>query len=115
MNMADHAWIEDFPAEVMVCDPRGLVLEMNAAAADLFAEDGGLDLLGTSLIDCHPEPARGKLLGMMATQTSNAYYNTEDGEKRFFFQAPWYRDGQYAGFVELSFPVPDEIPHFKRG
>jgi len=48
-------------------------------------------------------------------QYREAFFNTEDGEKRFFFQAPWYREGQYAGFVEISFEVPEEIPLFHRG
>jgi PAS domain-containing protein len=109
------AWIKELPAEVLVCDTAGTIVEMNTAAAALFNEDGGSDLLGTNLLDCHPEPSRTKLVGMMDTQASNAYYNTEHGEKRFFFQSPWFRDGQYAGFIELSFPVPAEIKHFIRG
>ena len=24
------------------------------------------------------------------------------------------RDGEFAGFVELSIPIPDELPHFDR-
>jgi hypothetical protein len=28
---------------------------------------------------------------------------------------PWYRDGVFAGVVELSVPIPDELPHFDRG
>lgn len=108
-------WVKELPAEVMVCDTEGTILEMNAEAESLFAEDGGRGLLGASALDCHPEPSRSKLAGMMDRQIKNAYYNTEKGEKRFFFQSPWYRDGQYAGFVEISFAVPDEIPHFIRG
>jgi hypothetical protein len=49
-----------------------------------------------------------------AWDTTNAYFNTENDEKRFFFQSPWYKDGQYAGLVEISFRVPEEIPHFIR-
>jgi hypothetical protein len=26
-----------------------------------------------------------------------------NGEKHFIFQSPWYKEGQYAGFVEISF------------
>jgi hypothetical protein len=72
-------------------------------------------LIGSNVLECHPEPARSKLAGMLATQATNAYSDSEDGKKRFFYQAAWYREGEYAGFVEISFPVPEEIPHFKRG
>ncbi len=112
--MTEHAWVEELPAEVMVCDATGTILEMNAEAEMLFAEDGGRGLLGTNVLDCHPEPSRAKLEGMLDKQTANSYFNTENGEKRFFFQSPWYKDGRYAGFVEISFTAPDEIPHFVR-
>ena len=107
-------WVQELPAEVMVCGVDGTILAMNAAAEQLFAEQGGTGLLGSNVLDCHPEPSRSKLEGMLARQVSNAFYNTEAGRKRFFFQAPWYQDGRYAGFVEISFEVPEEVPHFVR-
>jgi hypothetical protein len=27
---------------------------------------------------------------------------------------PWYQDGEFAGVVEISIPIPDELPHFDR-
>ena len=112
--MSTGKWVREFPAEVMVCDPAGLILEMNAAAEVLFAGDGGRSLLGKNVLACHPDTALGKLEGMLAGQTTNAYFNTENGEKRFFFQSPWFKQGRYAGLVEISFAVPDEVPHFIR-
>ena len=107
-------WVKELPAEIMVCDSSGIILEMNAQAEVLFANDGGRGLLGTQVLACHPDPSRGKLETMLDKQTSNSYFNTENGEKRFFFQSPWYTTSQYAGFVEISFEVPEEIPHFAR-
>ena len=112
--MSQGHWVKEFPAEVMVCDFDGTILEMNAQAEQLFAKDGGPGLLGANVLDCHPAPALGKLEGMLKKQTANSYFNTENGEKRFFFQSPWYKEGRYAGFVEISFKVPEEIPHFIR-
>lgn len=108
-------WIAGLPAEVMVSDASGTILAMNAEAEALFAKEGGIGLVGSNLLDCHPQEAREKLERMMAAPRPNAYFSTEDGVKRFFFQAPWQRDGSHAGFIELSFEVPDEIPHFVRG
>ena len=112
--MSKGLWVKELPAEIMVCDSGGIILEMNAQAGVLFAEDGGRDLLGANVLDCHPDPERGKLEGMLKKQTANSYFNTENGEKRFFFQSPWYKEGCYAGFVEISFGVPQDIPHFIR-
>ena len=110
-----NEWVKELPAEIMVCDDRGTVLEMNTCAVELFEADGGINLLGTNLLDCHPEPSHSKLAGMLENPVSNALFFTEKGEKRFYFQSPWYQDGKYAGFVEISFPVSEELPHFKRG
>jgi len=112
--MSQGKWVQELPAEIMVCDREGVILEMNLQAGKLFAADGGRSLLGSNVLACHPEPSKGKLEKMLARQVPNAYFNTEDGEKRFFFQSPWSEDGAYAGFVEISFQVPEEIPHFIR-
>jgi transcriptional regulator with PAS, ATPase and Fis domain len=105
----------DLPAEVMACSKDGEILDMNAEAAILFGTDGGFSLLGANVLECHPESARVKLERMLKDQNTNAYYNTENGVTRFFYQAPWYQDGQYAGFIEISFEVPEQIPHYIRG
>ena len=110
-----NTWEKELPAEVMVCDSGGIILAMNDEAETLFAEDGGRSLLGTNALDCHPESARARMEEMLEKHASNAYYSTEKGEKRFFFQAPWYDKGRFAGLVEISFQVPDELPHFIRG
>jgi PAS domain-containing protein len=107
-------WVREFPAEVTVCDCQGTLLEMNWAAEALFCEDGGRGLLGANILECHPDTARIKLANLMKSPAANAYFETEHGKKRFYFQSPWYRDGSYAGFVEISFGVSPKIPHFIR-
>ncbi len=34
--------------------------------------------------------------------------------KKMIFQTPWYKNGTYAGFMELSLEIPFEMPHFVR-
>jgi hypothetical protein len=42
-------------------------------------------------------------------------YTTEkNGIKKLVYQSPWYKDGQYAGFVEFVLEIPFEMPHFIR-
>ena len=80
-----------------------------------FADDGGAALIGTNALDCHPEPARSKLDALLASGKANVYTIEKNGVKKLIYQAPWYRDGAYAGFVELSLEIPFELPHFVRG
>jgi transcriptional regulator with PAS, ATPase and Fis domain len=109
--MADHSWVKEFPAGITVCDTEGIILEMNERSIEIFADDGGEQLVGTNVLDCHPEPSRSKLAEMMKTERRNIYFFEDDDERMMAFQIPWYQDGKYAGFVEMLLRVPDEIPH----
>jgi PAS domain-containing protein len=113
--MADHAWVEAFPGAVTVCDREGVILEMNDRSVRSFAEDGGAALIGRNVLECHPEPARSKLAALLASGRTNVYTIEKNGVKKLIYQAPWHRDGEYAGFVELSLEIPFELPHFVRG
>ena len=109
-----HEWIKDFPGAITVCDPNGIILEMNERSAVVFKDDGGMALIGSNLFDCHPEHSRTKLEGMMARQERNVYTIEKNGVKKLIYQTPWYQDDVYAGFVELSLEIPFEMPHFLR-
>jgi hypothetical protein len=110
-----HDWVEEFPGAVTVCDRDGVVLEMNERSVEGFAADGGRALVGTNVLACHPEPARRRLQNMLAAGETNVYTIEKAGVKKLIYQSPWYRDGRYAGFVELSLVVPATLPHFVRG
>jgi hypothetical protein len=38
----------------------------------------------------------------------------EGGKRKAIHQLPWYRNGVFAGFVELAIPIGDQLPHFDR-
>ena len=113
--MTEHSWIEEFPGAITVCDPEGIILEMNARSAETNQGDGGKELIGTNLLNCHPELARAKLEKMMETRQANVYTIEKKGVKKLVYQTPWYQDGQYMGFVELIVEIPFQMPHFVRG
>ena len=115
MSISEHSWLKEFSGAVMVCDPQGIILEMNDKSAQTYEKDGGRDLLGKNVLDCHPDPARSKLEVLMAARQPNVYTIEKNGVKKLIYQSPWYRDGEYAGFVELSLEIPFEMPHFVRG
>jgi hypothetical protein len=113
--MDEHEWVRAFPGAVTVCDRAGVILEMNQRSVASFAEDGGAALIGTNALDCHPEPSRSKLARLLESGQKNVYTIEKNGVKKLIYQAPWYRDGAYAGFVELSLEIPFDLPHFVRG
>jgi transcriptional regulator with PAS, ATPase and Fis domain len=110
----DRSWVEELPVAITVTDAEGTILAMNARSRDAFAADGGGALVGSSLLACHPEPARSKVASLFASRAPNHYTIAKNGRRKIIHQIPWYRDGAFAGFVELSIPIPDDVPHFDR-
>lgn len=104
-------WWMGLPAAVTVTDTQGVILAMNARALETF---GGTSLVGQLVQDCHPEPARSRLLGLLATGAENHYTIEKKGRRKIIHQLPWYRDGAFAGLVEISIPIPSEMPHHVR-
>ncbi len=112
--MSDTNWIEGLPAAVTVTSADGTILAMNARSRETFAADGGGALVGKNLFDCHPEPARTKTRALYAAGRPNQYTITKNGQRKMVHQLPWYDGGKFAGFVEITIPIPDEMPHFNR-
>lgn len=113
-EMNTESWTREFPAAITVVDANGIVVEMNEKSAATFASDGGIDLIGKSALDCHPEPARTKLQELLRAPKSNIYTIEKAGVKKMICQLPWYRGGQFSGIVELSIELPAEVAHFVR-
>ena len=113
--MTKNDWLEEFPNSIIVSNPEGVILEMNGVAAKDYEKLGGKGLIGSNMLDCHPEPARSKLVEMLKNRQSNIYITEKADVKKLIYQAPWTRNGEYAGFVELSLVLPEEMQHFVRG
>jgi hypothetical protein len=112
--MDQHNWIKQFPAAITVCDCNGVILEMNDRSAKAHESDGGYALVGKNVLDCHGEAARSKLEQMLEACEKNIYTIEKDGLKKLIYQCPWFEEGHYAGFVELSLDIPFEMEHFVR-
>ncbi len=108
-------WIEALPAAVTVTDADGTITAMNSRSRETFAADGGGALVGRSVLACHPEPARAKTEALYASRRPNHYTIARNGQRKIIHQLPWFRDGVFAGVVEISIPIPEDLPHFERG
>jgi transcriptional regulator with PAS, ATPase and Fis domain len=113
-SMSQGSWIQEFPASITVCDASGVIIEMNDKACVSFADDGGKELLGRNVLECHPEPSRTKLAELLRSGVANVYTIEKSGIKKLIYQSPWFKNGVFAGIVELSLPIPTEMPHFVR-
>ena len=113
--MRELPWVQEFGVGVTVCDTDGIILEMNDRSAHMFREQGGRALLGSNVLDCHPEPARTKLTVSHGERQASTYTTEKNGRRKLIHQSPWYRDGQYAGFVEIVLRSPRSDATFRPG
>lgn len=107
-------WTDGFIGAITVCDRKGIVVYMNERSKMQFAKSGDGDLLGKSLVECHPEPARSLLLKMLAEPMPNSYTIEKNGIRKMIHQTPWMENGEFKGVVEISFEIPMEMPHHIR-
>lgn len=112
--MEKCVWVEEFAGSVIVCDPEGIIIEMNENAVTAFQKWGGKQLLGSNILDCHPERARSKLKHLMEQRQTNIYTIEKKGVRKLIYQAPWHIKGEYRGFVEMVIEIPASMPHFVR-
>ncbi|MFA6468208.1 MAG: PAS domain-containing protein [Bacteroidota bacterium] len=107
-------YFEHINAAITICDTDGIILFMNDKSADVFKDDGGKALIGTSLFGCHPEPALTKVKELLASGRTNIYTVEKMGKKKLIYQSPWFENGVNKGMVEISIELPEEMPHFVR-
>jgi transcriptional regulator with PAS, ATPase and Fis domain len=107
-------WIEKLDGNVIVCNAQGIIIYMNERAIKNYENDGGKDLIGRNLMDCHNENSRKKILEIMTTHKKNVYTIEKRGKKKIIYQSPWLIEGEFQGIIELSQEIPFEMPHYKR-
>ncbi len=108
-------WFHGLDAAITICDKDGIIVYMNRKSAETFAREGGKKLIGTNLMDCHPEPAGRILKEMLEHQTENTYTIEKNGVRKLIVQKPVYDHGNFDGLVEMSIILPHEMPNFIRG
>ena len=109
------SWMDEDVAAITICDLQGIVIYMNERSRKSFAKyDDNGDMTGSSLIECHPEPSRTKLLSMLNEPQVNIYTIEKKGIKKIIRQSPWYKDGVVSGVVEMSFEIPEVMVHHVR-
>jgi transcriptional regulator with PAS, ATPase and Fis domain len=107
-------WVQTYPTEIMVCDTDGTILEMSDTAIKIYEKEGGADLIGRNVFDHHQEPAKGHMMAVV-NQRKHVIYTTEKGGlKKLVSIAPWYREGEYAGFALIVLDLPEKIPNINK-
>lgn len=110
--MTSH--FDNVPYVVTICDIQGVILYMNAKSAATFSPSGE-SLIGRNLSEFHGPRAQAMIDHMLKTGESNSYTIQKGEIRKIVHQSPWMNDcGQIAGLIELSIPIPAEMPHYIR-
>jgi transcriptional regulator with PAS, ATPase and Fis domain len=107
-------WIEKLDGNVIVSDASGTIIYMNEKAISNYEKEGGRNLIGRNLMDCHNESSWQKILEIMTTHKNNVYTIEKKGKKKIIYQSPWFKDGEFRGIIEFSLEIPFDMPHYVR-
>ena len=107
-------WFEKLDGNVIVSDAEGTIIYMNETAIRNYEKDGGAELIGKNLMDCHNENSRRIIREIMTTHQKNVYTIEKRGRKKIIYQAPWMDGAEFKGIVELSLEIPFEMHHYNR-
>jgi hypothetical protein len=107
-------WIQTYPAEIMVCDAIGTILEMSDVAIQIYEKEGGAAMIGKNVFDHHNESTRKQIIATVNKRLHVIYTTKKGGLKKLVSIAPWYHAGEYAGFVLITLDLPDNIPNINK-
>lgn len=112
--MNEINWAGELCVAITVSDTSGKILYMNDKSAVTFNKNGGKELIGKNLKDCHLPESWEKILALMNSREVNCYTIEKEGIRKLIYQAPWYENGSLSGMVELSMVIPSNMDHFIR-
>ncbi len=109
-------WLDQIEVIISNCDEHGITAFINQRGSENFAGSGGYQLIGKSMVECHPEGAvREKFVNLLKSQKFNCYTIERKGKKMLVYQTPLFKDGDFVGYNEMILPIPKIMPHFVRG
>ena len=94
------AILDSLKGPILFADTDHIVRYMNAAAMAHY--EGGADLLGTSVLDCHNEESQRKMIEILAAMQGGEIERliVNDKEERIFMRVVRDQAGQVLGYYE---------------
>jgi hypothetical protein len=107
-------WASELPSAVTITNKDGNIVYMNLKSVETFTNDGGTALIGRNLYDCHNENSNKIIKRIIDSKQPNIYTIEKNGIKKLIYQSPYFERGDYAGLVEISIVLPEDMQHFNR-
>jgi len=106
-------WAKEIDATLIVCDENETIIELNDKASKVYEKDRA-SLIGSKLLDCHPEAYKPKVKKLISERRPSCYTTETKKGRHFVYHTPWFEEGEYRGFVELVIPIPEDLPNIVR-
>ena len=103
-------FFDEVKPAITISDKDGKIVYMN----DSSVKVNGEEYLGQNILDIHSAHAIDIIKDLMDNNSTNAYTIEKGDVKKLIYQTPWYKDGEFAGLVEFSLPIPKEMKHYIR-
>ena len=106
LNQLLKSVLDQDRAPVVICDLTHTIVYMNPAADVNYVKDGGHDLVGKSLLDCHNEHAQAvikRIVAWFAEDTANNMiytFRNEKSNKDVYMVALRDEEGKLIGYYE---------------
>ena len=88
----NYDYLKTVGAAITVADKDNKIVYMNDKSIAVFANEGGRDLIGQDLFECHNPNSQKIMQEILETGKPNAYTIEKKGIKKFIYQASWYNE-----------------------
>ncbi len=105
-------WADDTNCAITVTDAQGVIIYMNDRSREVNARFG--DALGHNLSEFHGERAMSIINRLLTEGSTNVYTISKNGVRKMIYQSAWFTEGKVAGLIEISMPIPVDMPHYER-
>lgn len=112
--MKNSDWADSVDFAIILCDENLNFNYLNNKAILNFKDSNPEKLIGTNIMDCHSENSQSIIKKIRDEHFVNCYTIEKNGKKKMIRQSPLIEDGVFKGIIEITFELPDDIPHFIR-
>ena len=103
-------WAKEVDFAITISDINDNIIYMNDKSNATFP-----DLkIGDNMQNCHSQKSNEIINQIKNNNITNTYTVQKDGIKKLIYQTPWYKNNIVAGIIELSFVLPENMPHHNR-
>ena len=102
-------WTKELGIGITITDKNGTFIELNDKAGKIFEEQGGMNLIGSNIMDCHNSNSQQLIRDIIENKKVNVYFVEKKGGKKLIYQSPWTVNGESGGLIEISIELPENI------